>query len=176
MSWFIEQKASEQQSLRLDGIHMRLKRLSQIAAVAMLYGATPMAAAQQPSPPLFPPCLQSTIAGQWEMFGFEDGEESLGGGPPPVCPIVIAANGAVSSAQCESPGVTTPPSGTLTVDPLCHVTGNISFTMGGVTYSASSMSMWLSADGSRISGYGNTTNTYGYSYSAWYELIYQQTD
>jgi hypothetical protein len=141
-------------------MHMRFRTAGRIAWVAALLAPVNMAAAQQ-VPPLLPTCQQSMITGNWEIV-------CLNCSVNLVCPITIAFNGAVSSAQCENSDLTTPPSGALTMDTLCHVTGSISYVVGSdETYSVS-LSMWLSADGSRISGYGTVANG-----SPWYELVYR---
>jgi hypothetical protein len=82
------------------------------------------------------------------------------------CPITIAANGAVSPGNCTTPdaGMTvTPPSGTLTIDSVCHVTGAINYAVveKGSSYSSYSalisVSLWRSTDGSRLSGFQQWT-------------------
>jgi hypothetical protein len=82
------------------------------------------------------------------------------------CPISIAADGSASPGNCTTPdaGMTvTPPSGTLAIDAACHVTGTISYAVveKGSSYSSYSaqisVSLWRSADGSRLSGFQQWT-------------------
>jgi hypothetical protein len=102
-----------------------------------------------------PTCSQSMLEGTWQVyftFGF-------------VCPVAIASHGSVSSGTCSIPPSTTfslpqPPSGLLTIDRSCHVTGTISYSYldpdNGWGPPAVSlqliMTLWRSADGSRLSG------------------------
>lgn len=157
---------------------MRSTTLSQIAAFAALYGSATIAMAQQPPPPVLPPCQQSSIQGNWGLMLMDP---SLG---PSACAITIAANGAVGTISCSNNGgedytFDTLPSGTLTVQSSCSVTGNISFAQGPShsvgTYNLSPLALWLSADGSRLSGFSTGTVTYSNSSGqVWtqVELIY----
>jgi len=133
---------------------MWLTTLLRIAPVVTLCGSGAMAAGAICPPgtncKLFPPCQQSMLQGNWEIFinVLQSAD---------VCPVTIAANGSFTTpGSCANNGFSyiKRPSGTLTIDSSCHVTGSFSYSFSDGSFNFSSVSMWNSADGSRVSGYG----------------------
>ena len=141
------------------------------------------------------PCDQSMITGMWVL-------PALGSGNA-MCKINIGTSGAFSSSCLIYTGGATytiqaQPTGTLTIDKTCHVTGEISYVWnvsgscgpGNYTYTYTeklSPQLWRSLDGSRLSGYmtdvvsytessskcGNHGGTFQPSYSSELTLIPQ---
>jgi hypothetical protein len=144
---------------------MRCKPLVKLAVVVGLSFSTARAAPPTPPPPNFRPCQQSLLAGNWEFHGVETNS---------VCSITIAPNGwFTTQGSCVDDNFhlafhvyVDQPAGALNIDAKCHVTGTISYSIrpldGCVTsYRNTTISLWLSADGSTASGYG--TGTYSFS-------------
>lgn len=140
---------------------MRFKTLLGIGPVVALFCSGAMAECQGTACKLFSPCQQSMLQGNWEFFlGFQPTDS--------VCPVTIAASGSFTTASLcvDNYPYVNRPSGTVTIDTSCHVTGSLSFSLFGgnepdelVTFST--ISMWISADGSRVSGYGSGTRSTG---------------
>ena len=120
---------------------MRLITFLRIASVVALCTSATIAAALEPPPPVFPPCEESMIHGNWVII-VESAAACIG---------TIAANGAVTLSNCPVFSFASP----LTVhtsasqSSSCHVTGSIRYSSN---YSFN-VFLWLSADGSRLSGY-----------------------
>jgi hypothetical protein len=146
--------------------------LTRTILIASIFLGPSVAVAQQPALPLLSKsklaaCTQSMIAGTWQAVF-----NSFVPNTVFACPITISTNGTVTPGTCtfgppELPYVLVqPPSGTLTIDRACHVTGSISY-----SFSSSSLpnnisaalvpSLWRSADGSRLTGTQSVTGTCG---------------
>jgi hypothetical protein len=103
-------------------------------------------------------CSQSMIAGTWQGV-FTQGQGVDNATDSFACPINIAADGTATAGNCTVlPGMSfvLSPSGTLKIDNTCHVTGSIGYNscIGTSCLSvALAISAWLSADGSRITGF-----------------------
>ena len=105
-------------------------------------------------------CQQSMLQGNWEIF-----ISNRVGASVFVCPITIAATGSFASpSSCvDDYAYSNRPSGNLTIDSLCHVTGSLSFSLAGgsgFSFVYNAISLWISADESRVSGYGSGTETF----------------
>ena len=150
---------------------MRLNTILTAAAFVLVCCAGTMAQTQ-PHGPVFPPCQQAMLKGDWELslvvvVGTADVLNELQPWESnPVCPITTAANGSfatVGSCLSATLPVTTSPSGALTIDSSCHVTGSLAYTVSDFGFPPLSFklktSAWISADGSRVSGYVTGTAT-----------------
>jgi hypothetical protein len=143
---------------------MRLRRLSifgMLGAGALLLGSTNFAQSF--------PCSQSMIAGKWVFAAshpaFGVGLQSF------ACPIAIAPDGKTSTSgrctvQSSQLSLVTSPSGKLSIDSSCHVTGTISWKQcfpPNCTASTESLTfvvqLWRSLDGSRLSGFASVSIT-----------------
>jgi hypothetical protein len=159
-----------------------------VASVAWLALGLSAGHAQTPTTPAprLPPCSQSMIVGTWQavfsQFGAIALHENLGF----ACPIVIATNGTLTPGSClvsAHQSLIKPPTGTLTIDRACHVVGSIAYTFEnatGVTLPVQlSVSLWRSADGSRLTGNVTVSPTCGSSpcvnnYVSPFELVAAQ--
>ena len=144
---------------------MRFKTLLGIGPVVALFCSGAMAAGQNcpGTGCIISTCQQSMLQGNWEIF-----ISNRVGASVFVCPITIAATGSFASpSSCvDDYAYSNRPSGNLTIDSLCHVTGSLSFSLFGGNgpdelVTVSTISMWISADGSRVSGYGSGTISTG---------------
>ena len=124
----------------------------------------------------FPPCAQSMIVGTWEAVFTSVAPLTF---RVFACPIGIGATGTLAAGNCTTPDTAmtvTPPTGTLTIDRACHVTGTISYVVterpsSYSSYTAQiSVSLWRSIDGSKLSGSQRWT-VRGSSYVFPFELI-----
>jgi hypothetical protein len=138
--------------------------LGVVSALAQQPATTPQLA------PRLPTCSQPMIVGTWQavfaQFAVNPSQGNLGF----ACPINIAGNGALTPGNCTvsaSETIVAPPSGSLTTDRACHVVGTISFTiknaMGVTLPTQLSVSVWRSADGSRLTGNATVNLTCGSS-------------
>jgi hypothetical protein len=146
-----------------------------IFAVPILFGLLASTAFAQAPEPVQPPaqaavgvklpvCCQRMIAGSWQaVFGNSFLGVTL------VCSLNISSAGVISNSLCNigtypfgSQTVTQPPSGTLTIDRACHVTGSIDYIVcsgspcgnpGASTTVQNQASLWRSRDGTRLSGF-----------------------
>jgi hypothetical protein len=142
------------------------------STIWMVLGAA-AAFAQQPAPQpasRLPTCTQSMIIGTSQAVFTQFAVNLLQGNLGFACPINIGGNGALTPGNCTvsaSETIVSPPSGTLTIDRACHVIGTISFTiknaMGVNLPTQLSVSVWRSADGSRLSGNATVNLTCGSS-------------
>jgi hypothetical protein len=141
-----------------------------IASIASIFLGLLVTAASAQQPALstgvrLPACSQSMIVGTtWHVFMFGIYYNTTPSGFS--CPLSIAANGTVTSGTCLSPPssstsftLSQPPTGMLTIDRSCHVTGTVNFSFldpnsfGLLPVSMQlKMTLWRSADGSRLSG------------------------
>ena len=103
------------------------------------------------------------------------------------CPMRISLSGAVSFGTCTTglPDGTVPqPTGTLTIDRTCNVTGTISYSVCSATYFGGcvprqiSVSLWRSGDGTRLTGFQKIINPNdssqsftGFSYMLPFDLV-----
>ena len=141
---------------------MHSNRLELLTTTLLLLGSS--AFAQQPTaqPPLMlPTCTPSMIAGTWHAaFGYGTPVYGTAQNNGFACPLTIAPNGTINSGACivgSTMTVSSPPSGTLTIDRSCHVVGLITFGYCNPGRSCinsweMSVSLWRSADGSRLTG------------------------
>jgi hypothetical protein len=149
-----------------------IRRIRAVASVTWLVLGLSGGHAQTPTKPTprLPPCSQSMIVGTWQavfsQFGAIALHENLGF----ACPIVIATNGSLTPGSCivaAHQSLITPPTGTLTIDRACHVVGSMAYTFEnatGVTLPVQlSVSLWRSADGSRLTGNVTVNPTCGTS-------------
>jgi hypothetical protein len=116
------------------------------------------------------PCTQSMIVGKWifaKNFLVVGGSGDFLG---IACPIAIALDGKTSSGTCTVLGVTllTSPSGQLSINSSCKVTGSISWTACALgacsmtnTAITAAVQLWRSFDGSRLSGFASIHETSG---------------
>jgi hypothetical protein len=138
------------------------------------------AAAQQPQTARpaakSPACTQSMIVGTWQAVFTSVAPLTF---RVFACPIGIDATGTLSPGSCVTPDTAmtvTPPTGTLTIDRTCHVTGTISYVVterpsSYSSYTAQlSVSLWRSIDGSKLSGSQRWT-VRGSSYLFPFELV-----
>jgi hypothetical protein len=92
-------------------------------------------------------CAPTTLVGGWHSILV--GEM--------VCTINIAHNGSVSSSCLPTfpafDQITTPLTGTLTIDRACKVTGTLTWALDGNPTLPHSITAWISADGSRVTGW-----------------------
>jgi len=125
-----------------------------------------VALAQQPAPSdspgvRLPVCSLSMIVGTWQA-AFAYGTPIYGTAQNNgfSCPLNVAANGTVTSGPCvlgSAMTVSPLPSGVLTIDNKCHVAGSLTFGYCNPGRSCvngwqMSVSLWRSADGSRLTG------------------------
>jgi hypothetical protein len=102
----------------------------------------------------FPTCSRSSIEREW-LANFYLAQVNHGFS----CPIGISLDGTLRFGNCataKNVTIARPPSGMLTIDRACHVVGSITYVFtddqwGGGT-AQESFSLWLSSDGSRLSG------------------------
>jgi hypothetical protein len=108
-----------------------------------------------------PNCTASMIVGTWQAaFGYGSPLYGTAQNNGFYCPLNIAANGAVTSGTCvlgSGMTVSPVPSGVLTIDNKCHVVGSLTFGYCNPPRSCvnswqMAVSLWRSADGSRLSG------------------------
>jgi hypothetical protein len=108
-----------------------------------------------------PACSPSMIVGTWQaVFGYGTPLHGTAQNNGFSCPLDVAANGTITSGACIlGSGVTVSPSpsGMLTIDTACHVVGSIRFGYCNPGRSCvnewqMTVSLWRSADGSRLSG------------------------
>jgi hypothetical protein len=134
---------------------MRLLALAQISSFVAIHCFSTIAAAQRLPPPPVALCQQSTIEGNWILT-------SAGGNPSGMlaCPITITKSGVLAIGSCAFSNPVIDFSGTLTINSSCFASGNISWTAGNSNAFTFSLSLWLSADGSRLSGYGVRTQSF----------------
>ena len=111
---------------------MHSNRLELLTTTLLLLGSS--AFAQQPTaqPPLMlPTCTPSMIVGTWHAaFGYGTPVYGTAQNNGFACPLTIAPNGTINSGACivgSTMTVSSPPSGTLTIDRSCHVVGLITF-------------------------------------------------
>src|ERR1700693_3577432 len=107
----------------------------------------------------FPTCTPSMIVGTWQgVFAYGTPFYGTAQNNGFSCPLNVAANGTVTSGPCilgSAMSVSPVPSGVLTIDNKCHVAGSLTFgycnpgrsCVGGWQMS---VSLWRSADGSRL--------------------------
>jgi hypothetical protein len=127
-----------------------------IALIATMFLGLSSAVAQQRATtsqlaPKLPACSQSMLVGTWQAV-FNGG---LGYGSNFVCPISISSSGTLTAGTCtffSGATATQLPSGSLIIDRACHVTGFINYTYESNPIQLS-VSLWRSADGSRLSGF-----------------------
>jgi len=146
-------------------------------AFAAVVAAQPGQAAERDAP-----CHRSMLEGSWELFNNTFGYALA------ICPVTIAEKGLLTTkGTCIGYGITfvSGPSGALDVDSSCHVTGSFSyaFKINSCEYKGEvTASLWLSADRSRISGYGQQTGGFNgqegctpgaIQNPAWIELVYK---
>jgi hypothetical protein len=154
---------------------MRLKLPHIVNLVALCCSGT-IAVAQLstnplPPPPVFPPCEQSMIQGNWALniTLYSVLAEELGFFPTffASCTSTIDGEGDLTTTNiCPNnlnAGLSV--SGTLMVNTACQATGNLSLPLVygptlNTTINFSQVLLWMSADGSRWSGYGRGTGGY----------------
>jgi hypothetical protein len=115
------------------------------------------------------PCTQSMIAGNWV---FAASKPASGVGLQSfACAIAIAPDGTTSTSgrcmvQSSQLSLVTSPSGKLSIDSSCHVTGTISWKQCSPTNCTAStesltfaVQLWRSLDGSRLSGFASVSIT-----------------
>jgi hypothetical protein len=146
---------------------MITKAVSALALCGLLSSA---ASAQQHSPAK---CSQSMIVGTWQ---------SVIAPGPFACAFNIAANGAVTPVNCTllpNYSFISAPSGSLTIDQTCRVSGSMSYSwcspipsgpLNCYTYQLL-ITAWRSADGSRITGYQRSTDSNGIPGLSTFELV-----
>ena len=125
-----------------------------------------VALAQQPaqtgSPGVkLPACSPAMIIGTWQAaFGYGTPLYGTAQNNGFSCPLNVATDGTITSGTCIlGSGITVSPvpSGTVTIDRSCHVAGSITFGYCNpgrscVNHWQMSVSLWRSADGSRLTG------------------------
>jgi hypothetical protein len=146
---------------------IRALTIAVLSAAAMLSGLPASTAfAQQPELAAntgvrLPACSPSMIVGTWQAaFGYGTPIYGTAQNNGFSCPLNIAANGTITSGPCVvGSGVTVSPvpSGVVTIDNKCHVAGSITFGYCNPGRSCvnswqMSVSLWRSADGSRLTG------------------------
>jgi hypothetical protein len=138
-----------------------------VLSVASIFLGLSAAVAQQPaitspSAPKLPVCSPSMIAGRWQAV-FTASWVSPGYFS---CAISVSPNGSLTASNCLPGGYSFSqlPSGTLTIDRTCHVTGTMTYSVciNGCAFPSTSFqilpSLWRSIDGSRLSGYYNVVS------------------
>jgi hypothetical protein len=126
------------------------------------------AAFAQPTPKV-PACSQSMIVGTWQALFAPGASNPIAPGfpvyPSFACPVGISANGTLTTGKCtltDNFTLTRQPSGSLTIDRTCHVIGSIAYAVciqNGPCSAQSdyvvqtTVSLWRSTDGSRLSGF-----------------------
>jgi hypothetical protein len=122
--------------------------------------------AQQPEPIAntgvkLPACTTAMIVGTWQAaFGYGTPLYGTAQNNGFSCPLNIAANGTITSGPCvlgSAMTVSPVPSGVVTIDNKCHVAGSITFGYCNPGRSCvnswqMAVSLWRSADGSRLTG------------------------
>jgi hypothetical protein len=120
--------------------------------------------------PRLPPCSQSMIVGTWQALFVPGPSNPLAPGFPiyPIfaCPVSISTDGSLGTGDCtlnDNFTLTQQPSGKLTIDRTCHVVGSITYSICNQINGAcsaqndyviqTSVSLWRSRDGSRLSGF-----------------------
>jgi hypothetical protein len=141
---------------------VRALSVSSIGLVLLMSGASAQQTAQTATPGLkLPACTTAMIVGTWQAaFGYGTPVYGTGQNNGFSCPLHVAANGTVTSGTfILGSGVTVSPvpAGTLTIDNKCHVAGVLTFgycNPGRSCINAwqMSVSLWRSADGSRLTG------------------------
>jgi hypothetical protein len=141
--------------LALTGARVRAAACASLAFVGLL---APAALAQQPdrSGVKLPNCTQSMIVDTtWQVL-FQPGSLAV------ACSITIAADGTITPTNCTQTngiaGFIALPSGKLTIDQACHVTGSVAYNICILNSDCGrnvqlSISAWRSADGSRLTGF-----------------------
>jgi hypothetical protein len=129
------------------------------AAPIMLMLLVSTASAQGVRP--LAPCMQSQLIFTTWQAVFAPQQDAGGRAPGNIafaCPMRISLSGAISFGTCTAglPDGTVPqPSGTLTIDRTCNITGTISYSVCSATYFGGcvprqiSVSLWRSGDGTR---------------------------
>jgi hypothetical protein len=140
--------------------YMAIKVRAVCAALTLTFlgslASAAMAQQSQHSGARPPNCTQSMIENTtWHVL-FQPGSLAV------ACSITIAADGTITPTNCTQAnaivGFIALPSGKLTIDHACHVTGSIAYTIcisnsdcgRNVQFS---ISAWRSADGSRLTGF-----------------------
>ncbi len=139
-----------------------------VASIALMALAA-TAALAQPAPKL-PACSQSMIVGTWQVLFAPGVSNPIAPGfpiyPNFACPVSISTNGSLTTGNCilnDNFMLTQQPSGSLTIDRTCHVVGSIAYMVciqnnGSCSPQSdyvvqTSVSLWRSSDGSRLSGF-----------------------
>jgi hypothetical protein len=147
-----------------------------VKSVALLFVELSGASAQ-PAPTL-PACSQSMIVGTWQALFAPGVSNPLAPGFPIYpnfsCPVSISTNGSLTTDKCalnDNFTLTQQPSGQLTIDRTCHVTGSIGYSICNQINGAcaaqtdyviqTEVSLWRSRDGSRLSGFQSWTCSIG---------------
>jgi hypothetical protein len=157
-------------SLHWEGAMSRMRTLTisaVLVAASMLLGMPVLSASAQQAEPVarqgvrLPACDPSMIVGTWQA-AFAYGTPIYGTAQNNgfSCPLNVAANGTITSGTCIlGSGITVSPvpSGMVTIDRSCHVAGSITFGYCNPGRSCvnswqMSVSLWRSADGSRLTG------------------------
>jgi hypothetical protein len=141
----------------IRALSVSLVGMGLLASVALAQQAAP---SDSPGVRL-PTCSPSMIVGTWQA-AFAYGTPIYGTAQNNgfSCPLNVAPNGTVTSGPCilgSAMSVSPVPSGVLTIDNKCHVAGSLTFgycnpgrsCVGGWQMS---VSLWRSADGSRLTG------------------------
>jgi hypothetical protein len=147
---------------------IRISTIASVLSVASMLQGMPVSTsfAQQPEPAAragvrLPSCDPSMIVGTWQAaFGYGTPLYGTAQNNGFSCPLNVAANGTITSGTCiVGSGVTVSPvpSGAVTIDKSCHVAGSITFGYCNPGRSCvnswqMSVSLWRSADGSRLTG------------------------
>jgi hypothetical protein len=116
-----------------------------------------------------PACTQSMIVGTWQALFSPGVSNPIAPGfpiyPNFACPVTISKDGLLTGncTLAENFKLTQQPSGTLTVERTCRAVGPIAYTvcdsnMGACSKQSdyvirTSVSLWRSTDGSRLSGF-----------------------
>jgi hypothetical protein len=136
-----------------------------VVAAACLSATAALAQQPQHSGVRLPNCTQSMIAGTWHAVLNQNNFAVHQDSTAFACAITVAADGTIAPTNCTLlPGMTfiEPPSGKLTIDRACHVTGSISYNTCAIASGTGgecgvsvqlSISAWRSADGSRLTGF-----------------------
>jgi hypothetical protein len=156
-------------SLSIARVHMQSNRTHLSIAslsIASVFLTMSASVAQQPATPIqstpkLPACTSSMIVGTWyAAFGYGSPIYGTAQNNGFACPLNVAANGAITSGTCilgSAMTVSPVPSGAVAIDKSCHVVGSITFGYCNPGRSCinsweMSVSLWRSADGSRLTG------------------------
>jgi hypothetical protein len=140
------------------------------ALASVTWVALGLSAAFAQAPPKLPACSQSMIVGTWQALFVPGPSNPLAPGFPiyPIfaCPVSISTDGSLGTGDCTLNDyfmLTQQPSGQLTIDRTCHVVGSITYSICNQINGAcsaqndyviqTSVSLWRSRDGSRLSGF-----------------------